>query len=251
MSDHPEKDWVARIGDWLDAFSDKVLGPDANRIADEMLEDGWQRQTTLEAFKPMSPTLEWPKKGEEIEDRARFIGGLVGHAVAHQNAMCEPSIWKLVGDAQQILQPTEKVSNCGDGDGAYDNPFLRRMPSFRAMLAKVMRSVSRQSATDQIQFFRGYTKALEKGALTAQAKGVEETTRTSAYQLLAAFGPVLKDEWKSVHDVHRFLEHFLGPQRAGDAKRTEAICKSIGLKFRGPGRPSKSPRDLGAEESCS
>jgi hypothetical protein len=102
-----------------------------------------------------------------------------------------------------------------------------------------MRYPSRQSKAEQIQFFDGYTKALRRGSITSMARGVGETTRTEAYLLIAAFGPILRVRCHSVHDVHRFLEEMMGRQRAGAIKRTEEICKSIELRFRSPGRPSR------------
>lgn len=233
------QDWTISITVPMERFYDKFFGDLGNAIEEQMLQEGWQRLAAIEGIKPITSTLHWPKKGLPVA-RAKFVGGLMGHAVSHHQAMCSPKLWGLVCDSLNTLAAILLGENAEwEHLEADENPFVNATPQFNAATTSVMRIASRQSVIDQTHFFEGYAKALRRGSVTINAKGVGETTRTSAYQLIAAFSAVIHLHCHSVHDVHRFLERMLGRQRAGTIKRTEAICKSIGLRLRPAGRPEK------------
>jgi len=237
MSEPKEQEWTMRVVDRIDRFYSRFFGEVGDAIEKKLLQDGWPTLATMQGIKSIMPTVHWPKDGK-FYPNAKCIGGLLGHTVAHYEKMCDPRVWKIVCDGfnnlcDLLLDPQ------GDGErmAEDENPFVEALPQFRSAIASAMRYPSRQSVREQRLFFEGYTKALGKGSLTMTARGVGETTRTTAYQMIAACGPILGVHWRSVHDVHRFLVRMLGRQRAGDIKRTEGICNTIGLRFRNAGRP--------------
>ena len=235
-------DWPMQIVDRMDRFYDEFFGELSHAIDEHYLKDGWQFNATLQAIKPVTSTLHWPKLGK-IKARARFIGGLLGHSVAHYEALCQPKTWSIISRSFNVLLEFEaRLSGTNiDPVEADENPFLDELPAFQSALGCCVKIASRQSRDEQVQFFEGYAKALRKGSLTLDGRPVGESTRTTAFQLIAVFGPVLRLHLRSVGDVHRFLERCLGSNRAGSLKRTEAICKTLGMKFRGSGRPSAVP----------
>ena len=230
-----------RIVDRMLLFYNRFFSEIAEDLDRHYLTHGWQLKATLESAKPFTPTLFWPKEGK-IKARAKFIGGLLGHSIAHYEALCAPELWShYCQTLNAIFDHGEEISGASP-DFRFtedENPFLEELSAFRSALACCLRIAAHQDMDEQIHFFEGYTKALRSQSITAEGKGVKESTRTGAYQLIAIFGPSLKLHMHSVHDVHRFLEKMMGKYRAGSIKRTEAICKSIGMKFRSAGRPPK------------
>lgn len=244
MSAEAENDWCMRVVDRMDRFFTKLFGDLGDEIERNFLREGWQTLATLEGVKPMFSTLHWPKTGM-LHARARFVGGLLGHTVAHYEAMCDPRIWDLVCRGINKLTDLKFTEDdvAFEPLGPDDNPFVEAELQFHSAMATAMRYPSRQPKTEQVNFFEGYTRALRRGSITIDLRGVGESTRTPAYQLVAAFGPILHLHCNSVHDVHRFLEAMMGKQRAGTIKRTESLCTSINLRFRPSGRPKKTVLD--------
>lgn len=246
-----------RVVDRMDRFYTKFFGELGDAIEEHYLKEGFQFLATVESIKPIFSSLHWPKDGK-LNAKAKFVGGLLGHTVAHYNAMCHPRVWQLVCNGfNKLGELMLDKPDVFERLKADENPYIEALPKFNSAMASAMRYPSRQSPAEQIQFYEGYTKALRKGSLTLNARGSGETTRTTAYQLIAAFGPILRLRCHSVHDVHRFLVSMMGRQQAGDIKRTEGICKTIHLRFKDAGRPSKvtePPTSVGAylvEESRS
>jgi len=239
MTAPQEQAWTRRVVVRIDRFYSNFFGELGDAIEEHYLKEGFQFLASMESIKPFFSTLYWPKDGQ-LNATAKFIGGLLGHTVAHYDMMCHPKVWQFV--CKGFNQLGELML---EKPGAFErlkenkNPFVNALPKFNSVMASVMRYPSRQSIAEQIQFYEGYTKALRRGSLTLNARGSGETTRTTAYQLIAVFGPILRLRCHSVHDVHRFLVRVLGQSRAGDIKRTEGICKTIHLRFKDSGRPSK------------
>lgn len=48
------------------------------------------------------------------------------------------------------------------------------------------------------------------------------------------------EQLESIADLHRFLQNEVGVERAGELKRLEALCRSIGLRYRARGKPSRN-----------
>ncbi len=233
-----------RMIDRMHRFYGVFFGDLSEAIDEHYLKEGWQLNASLESLKPITSTLHWPKEGK-VNARARFIGGLLGHSVSHYEALCQPETWKVVSHWIAVIEDlTARISgNPKEESTSQDsNPFLDHRRSFQSAVGQCVRIASKQSPEEQIQFFEGYAKALRRGSLTVDARPVAETTRTTAFQVIALFGPVLSLHVRSVADVHRFLEKCLGANRAGGLKRTEEICKALGMKFRGSGRPGRDPK---------
>lgn len=244
MPSNRQSEWLMRIVNRMDRFYAKFFGDLSDEIDKHFLADGWQLNASLESIKPMTSTVHWPKSGK-VNARARMIGGLLGHSVAHYEALCHPKTWAFVADSINVLidfAARVPGSIKEDHISPNENPFLDELPAFQSALGFCIRLASKQSREEQIQFFEGYSKALRRGSLTIEARPVGETTRTTAFQVLALFGPLLRLHLRSVGDVHRFLVKALGPSRAGSLKRTEALCKALEIKFRSPGRPPLDPK---------
>lgn len=238
MSAETGNDWCMRVVDRLDRFYSKLFGEFGDDCERNLLREGWQRLATLESIKPMFSTLQWPKD-DRTNARAKFIGGLLGHSVAHYETICDPRVWRVCCNAlNRLAEIVPLFGSEFEPLSVDENPYVEAEPQFNSAIAGAMRYPAKQSRIEQAIFFEGYTKALRRGSINMNARGVAETTRTSAYQLIAAFGPLLSIHCRTVHDVHRFLEKMMGAQRAGSIKRTEAICKSIDMRLRGAGRPS-------------
>ncbi len=231
-----------RVVNRMDRFYSKLVGELGDTLEEKYLEKGWQELATIEGIKPMFWTMQWPKNQKDYA-KARFIGGVLGHSVAHYEAMCDPRLWRKVCDGLNTLFELLVVKpDDFEGLDPEENPFVEALPQFNCAVASAMRYPLRQPSGEQVMFFEGYAKALRGGSITLDGKGVGGSTRSSAYQLIAMFGPQLKMHCRSVHDVHRFLERMLGRARAGTIKRTESMCKVIGMRFRGPGRPTPDNR---------
>jgi hypothetical protein len=161
--------------------------------------------------------------------------------------MCEPQAWAFIThNLNAFSEVCAKLYGSTDTDrlSEDENPFWDKRNAFLSAVGHSLRIASRQSRLEQATFFEAYAKALRKGSLNIDLKPVAATTRTPAIQIIAVFGPLLRLHFRSVADVHRFLVKSLGSNRAGDIKRTEDICKKLGMKFRPAGRPSTKPRDI-------
>lgn len=232
-----------RAIDTMDRFYSRLSGEIGEAVDKHLLANGWQINATIEAVRPICPTVAWVD-AKNPNKRARIVGALIGHSVAHHRALCAPRIWgtvckgmNAVIDLFPLLEGEKPIEERFSED---ENPFIESSRSLDLAVSRSMRFVVSQPPLVQIQFFEAYTKALRKGSVTIDGSGVAESTRTSAYQLIAAFGPLLRLRCSSVHDVHRFLVAMLGSQRAGTIKRTEAVCKSLNMRLRSSGRPVKA-----------
>jgi hypothetical protein len=244
MSGSPiQKDWAMRVVDRMDRFYTRMFGEISEIMDQYLFEDGWQIKATIEGVKGFTPTLHWPK-AHLPQARAKFVGGLLGHSVSHFETLCQPKSWVFFCDAfNTIFDLSERLSGEAteerfDHD---ENLFALEHRRFLTASSSSLRIAGQQCVAEQKAFFEGYTKALKKGSITIDLKGKGGTLRTQAYQMVAIFGPLLRLHANSVHDVHRFLVKMMGKQRAGDIKRTEGICRAIGMRFRSPGRPG--PKD--------
>jgi hypothetical protein len=248
-------DWTILVVRRMERFYTAFYGNVMNDAAEVFLEDGWQLRATMETVRPIASTVQWPKDGK-LNAKARSLGGVLGHSVAHYHTLCDSTTWRAICERwntaielilAKLLPSEDGVGELGvkleearlDPD---KSPFAAERTEFNKAIACVLRHVAGRSTAEQLHFFEGYTKALRRGSLDTQGNPKGGTTRTPAFQLIAMFGPMIRLHCRSVHDVHRFLEAILGRSRAGTVKRTEAICKSLGMRFRSRGRPSlKTP----------
>ena len=238
------KHWAEVAVDRMDKFQN-LLWPGLGKLVDEwFLVDGWQEKAATESVKPATPTVNWPKGKMDPARLPRFSGALVGHTVSHHLTMCQPEMWGPL--CREWNEAVAKLSSVPALAGLNDlvleeskNPFAESLLEFEKVVGSVMRLAVSQSVTDQAEFFAAYSKALKCGSVGTDGKGVAMGSRSVAYQLIMFFGPIIRLYFKSVGDVHRLLVRLLGPSLAGDRKRTEEICKTIGLKFKGPGRLPK------------
>jgi hypothetical protein len=91
----------------------------------------------------------------------------------------------------------------------------------------------------QAQFWEGFQAGYE-GVFAGDASFVKGTTATQIYLILWQYWPEVEAKIKSVAQLHTLLVECLGPRLAGvDRKRIEGLCRMIGLRFRGRGRPRK------------
>lgn len=238
------KHWAAVAVDRMDKFQN-LLWPGLGKLVDEwFLVDPWQEKVATESVKPVTPTVKWSKGKVNPARLPDLSGALIGHTVSHHLSMCQPEIWEPFSRGWNDL--VAKLSSfpalAGLKDLAFEeseNPFAESLLEFEKALGSVMRLAVSQSLSDQAEFFAAYSKALKRGSVGMDGKGVAMGTRTASYQLIMAFGPIIRQHCESVGDVHRLLVALLGPSIAGDRKRTEETCKTIGLKFKGPGRLPK------------
>ena len=235
-----DDEWALKIIDRMDRFYTRFFGELAEVIDRNFLADGWQLRATMESVKAFTPTIIWPKKDKFVA-RAKFLGGLLGHSVAHYEAFSSHETWACVCRAfNSVIEIGEGISGEASTERFEEdeNPFVDNHRRFLSAVEYCHRLVVRQGGIEQVVFFEAYSKALRKGSITRDAKCVGGSTRTRAYQMIAAYGPLLKLHLGSVADVHRFLVKTMGVNQAGDLKRTESICKALQMKFRSVGRPS-------------
>src|ERR1035437_4790729 len=183
MKPAKKEEWAMRVVDRMLRFYDRIFSDVAEDLDKYFLTEGWQLKATLESTKPMTPTLFWPKE-DKIKARAKFVGGLLGHTVAHYEALCSQEIWSYICRTLNALADYfEDISGERTDDRLRDNenPFLEELPAFRSALGCCFRIAAHQTQGEQIQFFEGYAKALRAGSITINIKGVRESTRTAAY----------------------------------------------------------------------
>jgi len=242
------KKWGLLVINRMERFYTKLYGQEFDALLNPLLEDGWQLKATMESVKPIASTVQW-NSIKKPNAMARYLGGTIGHSVSHYRALCKKGVWEslcnrwnpcweAIFEELPETKEGEDDRHLEDGLWSHDkNPFKDSYSKFQTALNCTLKHASAQTEPEQIQFFEAYAKALRKGSLTAEGYGVAPSPRTSAYQILALFGPILRLQMNSVHDVHRFLEKVMGKQRAGTVKRTEEICRYLGLRFRSRGRP--------------
>ncbi len=234
-----DDEWTMRIVDRMDRFYTRFFGELAELIDKNFLADGWQLRATMESVKAFTSTIIWPKSDKFVA-RAKFLGGLLGHSVAHYEAFSSHETWACVCRAfNSVIEIGERISGEASAErfDEHENPFVDERRRFLSAVEYCHRLVVRQGGIEQVVFFEAYSKALRKGSITHDARCVGGSSRIQAYQLIAAYGPLLKLHLRSVADVHRFLVKTMGVNQAGDIKRPEAICKSLQMKFRASGRP--------------
>ena len=100
--------------------------------------------------------------------------------------------------------------------------------------------LSTGTAIERIRFSEGLTMGLKGPSQTDDSK-LKETDATEIYILLFLFWRQII-EFKSVTQLHHVLCLLMGKNRVGEKKRVETICRRIGLRLRGRGRPIKSVR---------
>ncbi len=233
--------WGSPILDRLQDFIDESFGEEFRLIDEKMLEPGWQLKATINAFAPMYSTVQLPRDGK-LEMNASFIGGLLGHLASHMDGLSGPVFWGALTDACKILASASapEARPALEGIARGQNPFPEIRAKLQEQILEALCCVLAQSDKEQADFFAAYSKALRCGSITEDGKGVAETTRTPAYKLIAILGPSMKEQWRTISDVHKLLVRLLGRERAGDLKRTEKICAFLGLKLGPSGRPPKS-----------
>jgi len=236
------EDWAMEVVGLMDRFYTDLFGECGDKIERHLLGEGWQMNATLESVKPMFPTVRW-SADKNPNTRARLVGALVGHSVAHYQALCDADAWDFVCKGFNALMTAFSSEDHPDLEplSADDNFFTLNRLVFEETLERALGLAARQPRLLQGQFFKAYVNSLCIGSITPDIRPIRESTRTRAYQVIAEFGPLIRLRCDSVHAVHRFLVEMLGKQRAGDFKRTEAICKTLKMKFRAKaGRPSKA-----------
>lgn len=228
------------VADLMDQYYTDIFGDSAEDLERHYLADGWQTLASMHSTKSFFSTIQWVSSGKEIA-RAKFVGGALGHAVSHHRTMCNDRIWRTCCKALNALSQVQAEHGIDYKSpvmmSADRNDFLSTTPQFNHAVGRAMELASKQAKLPQAIFFEAYAKALRKGTVDEHARGTGQTSRSNAYQIVSAFGPMISIKCHSVHDVHRFLVKMMGKSMAGEVKRTEALCKKIGLKFRAPGRP--------------
>ncbi len=236
-----EPDWTNRIIDRFERFYIGFYGSEQIVSEDDIESGGWLHKALIEFVKPIAPSVHWASFATS-NAKAKFAGGLTGHLVSHYRTLCRPEVWAKFVDSLRIIHEVLIKLGADDIEPIEDeeNPFLQAKTRFDFVLSNAFREFARQSVTHQAIFFEGYTKALRRGSVTSNCNGVGQTTRTSAYIWIVLLSPIIRDVCRSVHDVHKILRALLG-QSAGDIKRTESICKRIGLRYRSAGCPPRLP----------
>jgi uncharacterized protein with LGFP repeats len=114
------------------------------------------------------------------------------------------------------------LSSCGDGDGGHT---ASGAPT-KSQLIKRADAICRKGA---IEKERGFTAAVEEGALRASRRGAEQTVRdvilspyAKTVSQLAALNPPAKDE----ADIERIIQAFETALREAEANPAEVITSN-------------------------
>ena len=92
-----------------------------------------------------------------------------------------------------------------------------------------------KTGNDRIEYFDGLGQGAH-GFSGTDDGGIRTTLATPIYLYLLLWRREVK-KMKSSADLHRTLERLYGTAIVGDKKRIEQLCRRIGLRFRGRGRP--------------
>ena len=110
--------------------------------------------------------------------------------------------------------------------------------AFRRELNWLKRTCDRYEGPDESEYHRGLADGLR--GFGRGAPGDRSNLATDVYLFLVIWWRFVA-RFRSVTELHAWLQRCLGQNRAGDRKRTEKICERIELTFRGRGRPPKNP----------
>lgn len=125
------------------------------------------------------------------------------------------------------------------------------VPSAIEAMSDCFTIVNQQSTKEITAFFSAYAKTVDSPTLDSEGQITSGNLRTSKiYAVLFAGGSALVDGVNSVPELQRLLARMLPDVLTADEesiewleerKSIEGVCRKLGLRFRGRGRPSKIP----------
>lgn len=119
-----------------------------------------------------------------------------------------------------------------------DQDLVLAQCAFRHVLNRALTLATARPFREAAEFFDGFSRAVLRRAN-------DESLWEQKYSTTAAYY-VLRRDWefvtsfKTVSDLHIFLQHKLGVNAAGDLERTRSLAKRLKLKLAPRGRPSKN-----------
>ena len=123
-------------------------------------------------------------------------------------------------------------------NGADRNVFVQKLPPvtgpdvFRWFMAvrefgrMSLASTIEQSYEDMSEFLIGFAHGFSKKPKTLQLSAIGNTS-CFVYLTMAIHWRTI-DQFKHVPELHKFLVHVLGEQKAGSLKRIEKLCQRVG-----------------------
>ena len=221
--------WVNEVLAELEGVDDKN-DPDLLGL-DEAPE--WVMKALVESVGVAFPSG-LPSTGEGWD--AKLLGEVLGrlHVVGDMVEGKIPLGPETEADMRKALVVAAKLPPPKNGE-ALEKEWVAKRKAFREAIPQATAAAMSASHADAVNFQKGLSRGLEiKPDEMSTASSFERHTRT--YWTLA----ILWRTWvkcRSLRQVHEILCKARGESRIGNFKRFEKICKRIGFKLRGPGRP--------------
>lgn len=119
-------------------------------------------------------------------------------------------------------------------------PVLREIAAQAAVVEEIMPLVAQLAASEQERFFKAYQRALKRGLEMLDPTKI--TVEEKLVQLLFFYWRGFA-RLKSVSEVHKVLAAIFIKQGVVISRdRIAKLCRRIGLRYRGRGRPRKSDK---------
>ena len=227
-------DLERRWTEWLQAEVTKIA--EAETVVPHPYEENppdWFVKVRMELVEAYAPTIKFKNllQKRSGQSMALTFGEFIGH---HCSAWNQNSPG-MAASCELVPEPSR------EGVKKYLEKFR---PKVLAAVEEALVLAARQQSQESIQFFRGYSLALQKGTLTETGRLVGETFRTKIFFMFAWFpGWLSMSHINSVREVFEWLKIVLPKGELNDTngfKRVEKICQDIGLHFGPPGRPRGS-----------
>lgn len=162
------------------------------------------------------------------------LGGIIGH-------QCAMGVWMMEYISMTLKKrPIETDEEKSAEQMAQGKQFIAKLHSewymaLRRLAKRALVSCVDQSYPDMRDFLSAYSAAFARKPTSFGY----DSFGSSAFEIYL----YMVWHWQaianlnSVRELHDLLLKQLGPQRAGELKRTEKICQRIGLHYRKAGRP--------------
>ncbi len=210
---------------------------DGPSMADSILPDdapAWVNQLGVVLLRSLLPGV---KLSRDSGTCPKFLGAMTAKAVVVVHLLTGQA--SLPPKTLAEIDAFIKSKKLGRAEQArLAEPVLREIDAQVAVVEEIMPLVAKLAASEQERFFKAYHKALKRGLemLDPAQVPVDDKIPQILFFYWRAFARL-----NSVADVHKCLAAIFIKQGVVISKdRITKLCRRIGLRYRGRGRPRKS-----------
>lgn len=228
---------VARREQWLrrlaDEFSKLESAMPIKNVLPETEGPPWVQNLEREIRQAMFPEAKL-KKGLVLTPQR--LGGIIGH-------QCAIGVWMMEWLAGQLEQAAAEANpEITEAEIKEGQEFIATLhdgwyAALRRLAKRALTSCVDQTYPDMRDFISAYSAAFARKPTSFSYDSFGSSAFEVYIFMLWHWRAI--EQLSSVRELHQSLVKHLGPQRAGELKRTEKICQRIGLHYRKAGRPKK------------